>query len=161
MDQVSYGQQAMVGATGVELVIALYDAALRNLYAARQGARKIGNVSRSANGAVKKAHRHHHVPAGTACDRTLAVMRLRSRSADFYAAMFTMALEASHSESAVGFEEVILCIQNVRDAWVIVAQKTRRRGGFCRESFARGKSGLWPRSEEPTVQQPRVCDWSA
>ena len=42
--------------------------------------------------------------------------------ADFYAAMFTLTLEASHIASAEGFEEVISCVKNVRDAWVIVAQ---------------------------------------
>ena len=40
---------------------------------------------------------------------------------DFYAAMFTMTLEASHIESAEGFEEVIACVRNVRDAWAMVA----------------------------------------
>ena len=33
-----------------------------------------------------------------------------------------MTLEASHIESEEGFEEVILCVRNVRDAWAIVAK---------------------------------------
>ena len=41
---------------------------------------------------------------------------------DFYAAMFTLTLEASHIESAEGFDEVIACVRNVRDAWIIVAR---------------------------------------
>ncbi len=41
---------------------------------------------------------------------------------DFYAAMFTLTLEASHFESTEQFQEVISCIRNVRDAWIIVAR---------------------------------------
>jgi flagellar protein FliS len=41
---------------------------------------------------------------------------------DFYAAMFTMTLEASHQSSAEELQEVILCLRNVRDAWTIVAR---------------------------------------
>jgi flagellar protein FliS len=41
---------------------------------------------------------------------------------DFYAAMFSMSLEASHSASAEGFDEVIKCVRNVRDAWAIAAK---------------------------------------
>ena len=41
---------------------------------------------------------------------------------DFYAAMFTQTLEASHFESVEGFREVIACVVNVRDAWVVVAR---------------------------------------
>jgi flagellar protein FliS len=42
--------------------------------------------------------------------------------ADFYAAMFTMTLEASNLASKEQFTEVIACVRNVRDAWVIVAR---------------------------------------
>jgi len=41
---------------------------------------------------------------------------------DFYAAMFTMSLEASHIASADGFDEVIACVRNVREAWAIAAR---------------------------------------
>ncbi len=34
MEQMTYQQQATVGATGIELVVALYDGALRALYRA-------------------------------------------------------------------------------------------------------------------------------
>ena len=36
MEQMTYQQQATIGATGVELVVALYDGALRSLYRAKQ-----------------------------------------------------------------------------------------------------------------------------
>jgi len=36
--------------------------------------------------------------------------------------MFTMMLEASHIASAEQFQEVIACVRNVRDAWMVVAR---------------------------------------
>ena len=42
--------------------------------------------------------------------------------ADFYTAMFTMTLEASHVVSRKQFVEVISCLRNVRDAWLVVAR---------------------------------------
>jgi flagellar protein FliS len=41
---------------------------------------------------------------------------------DFYAAMFTMTLEASHAASKEQFLEVISCVRNVREAWVVAAK---------------------------------------
>jgi flagellar protein FliS len=41
---------------------------------------------------------------------------------NFYSAMFTLTLEASHFSSPEKFQEVIACIRNVRDAWVIAAR---------------------------------------
>jgi flagellar protein FliS len=41
---------------------------------------------------------------------------------DFYAAMFTMTLEASHAVSKEQFEQVIACVRNVREAWIVVAR---------------------------------------
>lgn len=114
----NYQEQALTGATGVELVVALYDAALRFLYRATQAVEEQDVHGRRL--AVKK---------------TLDVLmylqaRLRpdvggssaAALADFYAAMFTMTLEASHAESAEAFREVIACVRNVRDAWMIAAR---------------------------------------
>lgn len=113
----SYQQQALAGATGVELVVALYDAAIRFLYRAMQCADE-HNV-RGRRIAVKKVV------------DILMYLQARLRPdvggnvaaslSDFYAAMFTMTLEASQLESRELFEEVIACVRNVRDAWVIVA----------------------------------------
>ena len=41
---------------------------------------------------------------------------------DFYAAMFTMTLEASSAGSAEELRKVIDCVRNVKEAWVIVAR---------------------------------------
>ena len=114
----SYQQQALAGATGVELVVALYDAAIRFLYRAMQCVEE--HDVRGRRIAVKKV-----------LDILMYLQaRLRpemggsvaSSLADFYAEMFTMTLEASQLESRQMFEEVIACVRNVRDAWVIVAR---------------------------------------
>lgn len=114
----SYQQQALASATGVELVIALYDGAIRFLYRAMQCVEEADVHGRRV--AVKKV-----------LDILMNLQaRLRpdvggsaaSALADFYAAMFTLTLEASHVESVEQFQEVIACVRNVRDAWVVVAR---------------------------------------
>jgi len=118
MYETGYEQQALTGATGVELVIALYDGAIRFLHRAMQCCEE--DDERGRRLAVKKA--------------IDIVMYLQARLrpdiggkpaealSEFYAAMFTMILEASHIASAEQFQEVILCLRNVRDAWMIVAK---------------------------------------
>lgn len=117
MAEMSYQQQSMVGATGVELILALYDAAIRSLYRAKQAVEEDDSFGRRL--AVKKVvdillylQARLRPDVGGAAAVSLA---------DFYAAMFTLTLEASHIASAEGFTEVIGCVRNVRDAWAIVA----------------------------------------
>jgi len=117
MGEMSYQQQSMVGATGVELILVLYDATIRSLYRAKQAVEEDDVFGRRF--AVKKVvdillylQARLRPDVGGAAAASLA---------DFYAAMFTLTLEASHVASAEGFEEVIRCVQNVRDAWAIVA----------------------------------------
>jgi flagellar protein FliS len=116
--EASYQEQALSGATGIELVIALYDGAIRHLHRAAQCCEE--DDVRGRRIAVKKA--------------TDIVMYLQARLrpdvggksavalGEFYAAMFTMMLEASHIASAEHFAEVIACVRNVRDAWTVVAR---------------------------------------
>jgi flagellar protein FliS len=114
----NYQQQALVGATGVELIVALYDGALRSLYRARQCCVEDDTIGRRV--AVKKVV------------DILMYLQARLRPdlggsaaaslADFYAAMFTLTLEASHLASTEGFDDVLSCVRNVREAWAIVAQ---------------------------------------
>jgi flagellar protein FliS len=117
MREESYQQQSLAGATGVELVVALYDAAIRFLYRAMQCVEE--HDVRGRRIAVKKivdilmylqARLRPDVGGNVAASLS-----------DFYAAMFTMTLEASQLESRELFEEVIACVRNVRDAWVIAA----------------------------------------
>jgi flagellar protein FliS len=118
MENMTYRQQSLVGATGIELVVALYDGALRFLYRAIQCVEADDVIGRRI--AVKKV-----------VDILMYLQaRLRpdvsgpaaSSLSDFYAAMFTMTLEASHLASKEQFEEVIACVRNVREAWAIVAK---------------------------------------
>jgi flagellar protein FliS len=114
----NYGQQTMIGATGVELVVGLYDKAIRELYRAKQCVEDDDTIGRRV--AVKKVvdilmylQARLRPDVGGSAAASLS---------DFYAAMFTLTLEASHIASAEGFDEVIGCVRNVREAWAIVAQ---------------------------------------
>ncbi|SNS96456.1 flagellar protein FliS [Granulicella rosea] len=118
MAEMTYQQQSLVGATGIELVVALYDGALRFLYRAAQCCVEDDTIGRRI--AVKKV-----------VDILMYLQaRLRpelgqaaaSALSDFYAAMFTMTLEASHLASREQFEEVIGCVRNVREAWALAAK---------------------------------------
>jgi flagellar protein FliS len=118
MRETSYQQQALVGATGVELVVALYDAMIRFLYRAVQCVEEDDILGRRI--AVKKVvDILMYLQARLRPDMGGSVA---ASLADFYAAMFTMTLEASHIASKEQFEEVIACVRNLRDAWVIVAR---------------------------------------
>src|SRR5580704_7614949 len=94
-----YREQSLAGATGLELVVALYDAAIRFLYRAMQCAED-GDVA-GRRVAVKKVidilmylqARLRPDVGGTAA----------ASLSDFYAAMFMMTLEASHFNSAEQF----------------------------------------------------------
>jgi flagellar protein FliS len=118
MEAMNYEQQSLMGATGIELIVALYDGAIRQLHRAIQAVREDDTVGRRI--AVKKVvdilmylqARLRPDVGGTAA----------SSLSDFYAAMFTLTLEASHIASIEGFEEVIRCLRNVRDAWAIAAK---------------------------------------
>jgi flagellar protein FliS len=118
MSETNYQQQALAGATGVELVVALYDGAIRFLYRAMQ--------------CVEEGDVHGRRVAVKKVVDILMYLQARLRPdvggnaatalADFYVAMFTLTLEASHVESVEQFQEVIACVRNVRDAWVVAAR---------------------------------------
>jgi flagellar protein FliS len=158
MDSLTYQQQATVGATGVQLIVALYDGALRGLYRAKQCVIEGDTIGRRV--AVNKV--------------VDIVMYLEARLrpdvggsaavalSDFYAAMFTLVLEASHIASAEGFDEVIACMRNVRDAWAIVAKDPEAGKVLPRELRTREEkfTGAMPvRSEETAPAQG--TRWSA
>jgi flagellar protein FliS len=118
MSETSYQQQALVGATGVELIIALYDGAIRFLYRAMQCVEEDDVYGRRV--AVKRVvDILMYLQARLRPDKSASVA---ASLADFYATMFTMTLEASHLESKEQFEEVIGFVRNVREAWVVVAR---------------------------------------
>ncbi|WP_263384219.1 flagellar export chaperone FliS [Granulicella arctica] len=114
----SYQEQTLDGATGMQMVVALYDGAIRFLYRAIQSVEEDDIHGRRI--AVKKVvdilmylQARLRPDVGGSAATSLS---------DFYAAMFTLTLEASHYASKEQFQEVIACVRNVRDAWVIVAK---------------------------------------
>ena len=156
MSQTNYQEQVLAGATGVELVIALYDGMIRYLYRAMQCCEE-GDV-RGRRIAVKKA--------------VDIVMYLQARLrpdiggkpaialGEFYAAMFTMMLEASHIASAEQFQEVILCVRNVRDAWTVVARDPEAGRVLPRE--LRTREEKYVRASVPAaVETNESVSWSA
>ena len=107
-DEMSYQQQTLAGATGVELIVALYDGLIRFLYRAMQCVEE--NDIHGRRVAVKKAlDILMYLQARLRPDvgGTVAVSL-----ADFYSTMFTMTLEASHLESREQFQEVIAFVRN-------------------------------------------------
>jgi flagellar protein FliS len=149
-----YQEEALAGATGVELVIALYDGAARFLHRAIECVEE--QDVRGRRLAVKKAL------------DILMYLQARLRPdvggstatalSDFYAEMFTMALEASHAESVEQFQEVILCLRNVRDAWVVVARdpaaaRVLPRELRTREEMRGGASAIVPASDSAVASR--------
>jgi flagellar protein FliS len=155
MSSMNYQQKSLDGATGIELVVALYDGAVRFLYRAIQCIEE--DDVRGRRLAVKKA-----------VDVLMYLQaRLRpelgSRPAaalsDFYAAMFTMTLEASHIASAEAFDEVIACVQNVRDAWAIAAHDPEAGRILPRELRTREETFRMP--AQPAETETVAARWSA
>jgi flagellar protein FliS len=116
--ETAYQQQALQSASAVELIIALYDGAIRFLYRAIQCVEERDEIGRCA--AVKRAI--DIISYLQARLRTDIGGKPAAALADFYTIMFTMTLEASHIASRKQFQEVIACLRNVRDAWLVVAR---------------------------------------
>jgi len=158
MEELNYQQQATVGATGIELVLALYDGALRNLYRAKQCT--VDGDTHGRRVAVKKAvdifmYLQARLRPDVGGDPAVAL-------SDFYAAMFTMVLEASHRASIKGFDEVISCVKNVREAWAVVALDPEAGKVLPRELRTREEK-FRPGVAIPVddLDQPRSMNWSA
>ena len=118
MDSSTYRQRALEGATGVELVLALYDGAIRFLHRAALCVEEDDVQGRRM--AVKKAiDVFMYLQARLRPDLAAAPSAALS---DFYTAMFTMTLEASHNASKEQLLEVIACVRNVREAWAVAAK---------------------------------------
>src|ERR1700758_2576634 len=157
MDEMSYQQQALAGATGVELIVALYDGLIRLLYRAMQCVEEGDAHGRRV--AVKKAidilmylQARLRPDAGGSVAASLA---------DFYSAMFTLTLEASHLESKEQFEEVISFVRNVREAWVVVARDPEAGRVLPRELRTREETFLPPSAVPVAPSEPGSSRWMA
>lgn len=157
MSEMSYQQQTLAGATGVELVVALYDGLIRFLYRATQSVEE--NDVHGRRVAVKKVL------------DILMYLQARLRPdvggtvaaslADFYSTMFTMTLEASHLESVEQFQEVISLVRNVREAWVIVARDPEAGRVLPRELRTREEKFLPPSGLHPANAEASASRWLA
>lgn len=104
-----------------EPVAVLYEAALLSLARARQCIQEDDQIGRVME--VKKV-----TNILTYLQATLRTEQGRSAAvslSDFYAAMFTLTLEASQCESTEGLDEVIGYVSRVRDAWVLSRGKPK------------------------------------
>jgi flagellar protein FliS len=153
----NYQQQAMVGATGVELVVGLYDAAMRSLYRAKQAVEEDDIPGRRL--AVKKVtdillylQSRLRMDVGGSAAKSLS---------DFYAAMFSQTLEASHVASAESFDEVIASMKNVRDAWAIVAHDPEAGRVLPRELRSRAEDVVPLAPVRAVAEEAAALRWSA
>jgi flagellar secretion chaperone FliS len=157
MSETSYQQQALVGATGVELVVALYDGAIRFLYRAMQCVEE--DDVRGRRIAVKKViDILMYLQARLRPEMGASVA---ASLADFYATMFTMTLEASHLESVDQFQEVIGFVRNVREAWVVVARDPEAGKVLPRELRTREEKFVLPSNTPLPTDSAVVSRWLA
>jgi flagellar secretion chaperone FliS len=157
MDEMSYQQQALAGATGVELIVALYDGLIRFLYRAMQCVEEGDAPGRRV--AVKKAiDILMYLQARLRPDVGGAVA---ASLVDFYSAMFTLTLEASHLESKEQFEEVISFVRNVREAWVVVARDPEAGKVLPRELRTREEKFLPAVEAHSAASEAGASRWSA
>ncbi|MGD0446832.1 MAG: flagellar export chaperone FliS, partial [Edaphobacter sp.] len=157
MSETSYQQQALVGATGVEMIVALYDGVLRFLYRATQCVEEKDVYGRRV--AVKKAlDILMYLQARLRPDVGGTVATALS---DFYSTMFTMTLEASHLESKEQFLEVISFVRNVREAWVVVARDPEAGRVLPRELRTREEKFLPPSAVPVASGEASASRWLA
>src|SRR5215467_1748578 len=153
-----YQRQALAGATGIELIIALYDGALRFLYRAMQCVEE-GDV----RGRRIAVHRTLDILMYLQARLRLDLDHDTAQSlSDFYATMFTLTLEASHYESKEQFQEVVACIRNVRDAWVTAAHDPKA-GKVLPRDLRTPVERFVAAPHPPAIdcEAPRISRWSA
>jgi flagellar secretion chaperone FliS len=157
MSETSYQQQALAGATGVELIVALYDGSIRYLYRAMQCVEE-GDVHGRRVAVKKVLDILMYLQARLRPDRGASVA---ASLADFYATMFTMTLEASHIESAEQFQEVIELVRNVREAWVVVARDPEAGRVLPRELRTREEKFVPPAEVVAATGEASASRWLA
>jgi flagellar protein FliS len=152
----NYQEQLLAGATGMELVLALYNGLVKFLYQALACIEE-GDV-RGRRVSVKKAlDIVMYLQARLRVDlggETAASLN------DFYAAVFTMTLEASHANSREKMEEVIRCVRSVREAWTIAARDPEAGRVLPRELRTREERFIAPAVIE-SMGEPASASWSA
>jgi flagellar secretion chaperone FliS len=112
-----YQACACEGASGVELIVALYDGIVRFMHHAIDAVER-GDINQR-RAAVKRAMDIViHLQATLQMD---IGGKPAEALAEFYIAMFALMLQGSQANSRAKFEQVIGCVRNVRNAWKQVA----------------------------------------
>jgi len=117
----TYSAHALVGASGVELTIALYDGIIRFMHNAIEAVERKDVEGRRA--AVKRAM-DIVVHLQATLKKDVGGKPAESLS-DFYVAIFALMLQGSQASSRKKFEQVIANVRDVRDSWKQVAADTR------------------------------------
>lgn len=113
----SYRQHALASANPIELVVALYDGAIRFLCQAMAAAER--NDVRGRRQSVKRAlDIYLHLQSRLRYDVDAEVAAAFSQ---FYTEMFRHTLRVSAANSREGFEQVIARLGQVKQAWQTVA----------------------------------------
>ena len=156
--KMNYGEQALAGATGVDLIVALYDGWIRFLHRAAHAAENDDVIERRY--AVKRSlDILMYLEARLRPDIGGEPARALS---DFYAAMFTMTLEASGEGSAEDLRKVIDCVRNVKEAWVVVARDPEANRVLPRElRTAQERRPISAAMPMPAAASARPMRWSA
>ncbi len=157
MRDTNYREQALTGANGVQLIVALYDGAIRFLHNAIECVEQ--NDVHGRRVAVKKAvDIFMYLQARLRPD---VGGRPAAALSDFYASMFTLTLEASNDASTVKLQEVVGFVRTVRDAWVVVAKDPEAGKVLPRELRTREekRSTVIPMARAEAGE--RVSRWSA
>lgn len=153
MNTNTYRMRSLESASPVELVVALYDGMLRFVGSAAEATRQANTRERRI--AVKRAlDIIMHLQSRLRMDIGGAPARALS---DFYAAMFTQLLLASHNASLERFEYVSGCIKNVRDAWQQVARDPEAQLAIQQRDMP---AGVVEAAAQPASSEGRAS-WSA
>jgi flagellar protein FliS len=139
------------------MVVALYDGCLRFLYRAMQCVQE-GDVHGRRVAVKKVLDILMYLQARLRPDVGGSAATALS---EFYAAMFTMTLEASHVESVEQFQEVIACVRNVRDAWMVVARDPEAGRVLPRELRTREEKFVPAAVAREVVEAGSASRWTA
>lgn len=120
-----YRTHALESASGVELTIALYDGIVRFMNQAIEAVNR--NDADARRAAVKRAM-DIVIHLQATLDKNVGGTVAESLS-EFYTAMFALMLQGSQANSRSKFEQVIVNVRNVREAWKQVTAETGVRSG--------------------------------
>jgi flagellar protein FliS len=112
-----YQARAIEGASGVELVVALYDGIISFMNHAIVAVER-GDISQRRIAVKRAMDIVIHLQATLKMDIGGEPAKALS---EFYVAMFALMLQGSQANSSEKFEQVIACVRNVRGAWRQVA----------------------------------------